>query len=342
MNVRLATGEDAARWDAFVSASPHGSFMQTWAWGEFLRATGQKIWRVLVEDGHNIRAVSLVADRPVRLHIRWLYVPRGPVWDGVDGAVFASWQGFVERLARERGAMFVRIDPLIRQREPVVDFASVGWREADHQVQPQDTLLLDIQPALEVLLANMHAKHRYNIRLAERKGVTVRFSREPKDVEYFLQLSREVAGRSAFRYHPDSYYRSLLETLGSKGMAELAVAEHEGKPLAAHMMVYSGKMATYLHGASSRVRRELMASHLLYWKTIERAKEKGCTTFDFYGVAPEGAAPDHPWSGVTKMKRGFGGNIVSYVPAHDVSVKPLLYKIFSVARGIMKYLTSVI
>lgn len=336
MTVRLAGSEDAARWDSFLAASPHGSFMQTWAWGEFLEATGQKIWRTLVEDGQHIRAVALVAERPVRLNIRWLYVPRGPVWDGVDGAVFASWQDFVGGLACERGAMFVRIDPFIRQGEPGVDFASVGWREADHQVQPQDTLLLDIQPAAEVLLATMHAKHRYNIRLAERKEVTVRFSREPKDVEYFLQLSREVAGRSAFRYHPDSYYRSLLATLGAKGVAELAVAEHKGKPLAAHMMVYSGKMATYLHGASSRVNRELMASHLLYWKAIERAKEKGCTTFDFYGVAPEGAAPDHPWSGVTKMKRGFGGKIISYIPARDLPIKPWLYKVFSWVRAVIR------
>lgn len=337
MKVRLAAKDDAKRWDEFVAVSVHGSFMQTWAWGEFLAATRQDIWRGLIEDGRgNIRAVAQVTERRVKLGLRWLYVPRGPVGDGMDKDMFAALHDFFVELARQREALFIRIDPPIIQGTSSVDFGSFGWQVAEHQVQPQHTLLLDVRPRREQLLAQMHPKWRYNIRLAERKGVTVRFSTNPADIDVFLQLAGEVSARSSFRYHPASYYRHLLETLGPHGMAEVAVAEYEGQPLGAHIMVYSGKVATYVHGASSRVQRELMASHLLYWRTIERAKERGYATFDFYGVAPEGAGAEHPWFGVTKMKRGFGGKVVSYIPAHDLLVRKFLYRIFSVARHIIR------
>ncbi len=336
MEARLAKEGDAVRWDAFVAQSPHGSFLQTWAWGSFLEATGQTIWRCVVEDNGEIKGAALVVERLVRFGLSWLYVPRGPVWQGSDMTVFNSLQDFLYVLAKERGAMFVRIDPLVEQGESAVHLESLGWQAADHQVQPQDTLQLDLKQPADILLQNMHSKHRYNIRLAERKGVSVRFSSNPDDIQTFLELASEVSARTSFRYHPDSYYRSLIEILGSQGMAEIAIAEYEGKPLAAHIMVYSGTVATYLHGASSRAHRELMASHLLYWKTIERAKDKECTLFDFYGVAPENALPTHPWAGVTKMKRGFGGKVISYMPAWDMPVQKIRHRFFSMVRRLIR------
>ena len=119
-------------------------------------------------------------------------------------------------------------------------------------------------------------------------------------------------------------------------MAEIAIAEHEGQPLAAHMMVYAGGVATYVHGASSQERRELMAPQLLYWETIRRAKMKGLASFDFYGVAPETADNNHPWAGITRVKMGFGGKRVAFAGAYDLIINPFIYWAYNFTRALSR------
>jgi peptidoglycan pentaglycine glycine transferase (the first glycine) len=331
MQVSEAITSEQARWDAFVAQSPFRSFLHTWAWGELQAEVSVPHYRLVVEDKGKIVAVALVVERSLRLGYSWLYVPRGPLFlEGLSSEDMESaWQALEEKLkglADEHGSFFVRVDPLWD------GFSRHGWRKSFREVQPKHSLILNVAVPEEELLAKMHPKTRYNIRVAERKGVVVRFSSDVQDVHTFLASSRSVTNRTGFSYHPDEYYCGILEVLGKKGMAELAIAEVDGKAVAVHIMIYADGIATYAHGASMNEYRAYMAPALLYWKTILRAKEKGMQLYDFFGVAPEDAPDDHPWAGITRMKTGFGGTRTSYCGAYDLVFNEGLYTMFNITR----------
>lgn len=331
MQVRLAQATDQQNWNDFLMRS-QGSFLQSWAWGDFQQALGWKVWRYIAEDSGHIQEVALVIKHELPGGMSWLYLPGGQMVNNSDSQIVRWSGGQLEEKLKEIGklekAIFMRADFKSEADVPT------GWKKAPREVQPKDTLVLNLEKPEEDLLAQMHQKTRYNIRLAQKRGVTVRFSTDVKDVEVFLQLSKSVAGRADFSYHPDDYYRNLIEVLGVSNMAELAIAEYEGQPLAAHIMIYSGEMATYVHGASTQEKRELMAPQLLYWETIRRAREKGYKAFDYYGVAPENADNNHPWAGITRVKMGFGGRRVTVAGAYDLVLKPLWYWGMNMARSI--------
>lgn len=331
MNVSEAVRSEQGRWDAFLAQSPFRSFLQTWAWGELQEKIGAPHFRLIVEDNGKIVVIALVIDRSLTMGYSWLYIPRGPIFlEGIsDSDKESAWQVLEEKLkslSSERNAFFVRVDPLQES------FSRTHWRKSSREVQPQHSLILSLTPSEEELLAAMHAKTRYNIKVAERKGVQVSFSSSAQDVDAFLSTSKAVTGRTGFSYHPDEYYRGIMEVLGSAGMAELAIAEIDGQVAAVHLMIYADGIATYAHGASKNEFRSSMAPAFLYWKTIQRAKEKGMQQYDFFGVAPEHAPEDHPWNGITRMKLGFGGKRVSYAGAYDLVLNEALYTMFNFTR----------
>lgn len=339
-----AVPAEAARWNAFIAASSARSFLQTWQWGDLQKTLGLRSWRVVIEDGAQIVAIALVIERKLQLGYSWLYIPRGPIFlEGLSDTDKASaWDVLEEKikgLAREFGAFFIRIDPLWDS------FDRNDWRKSSREVQPRNTLLLDLVSSQDELLATLHPKTRYNIRTAERKGVTVQFSNNPEDVEKFLHASKSVTQRSGFAYHPDSYYRAIMEILGTSGMAEFAIAEVAGESVAAHLMIYADGIATYAHGASIYDKRSYMAPALLYWETILRAKEKGMQTYDFFGVAPFDPAQgkpeeSHSWAGITRIKTGFGGKRIAYCGAYDLVLNEGLYTGFMMMRGVARTIRS--
>jgi len=208
----------------------------------------------------------------------------------------------------------------------------VGWQKADHDVQPAHTLVMDLDKGEEELLAEMRPKTRYNIKLAERRGVRVRFSADERDMETFLKLAQDVAVRSPFRYHLPEHYRAMLKVLAPAGMLTLAVAEYGGRSLVVHILVKFGDTVAYVHGASGSGERNVMAPHLLIWESIKRAKRQGAAIFDFFGAAPPGAGVDHPWAGITRFKEGFGGRRESYAGAYDYVLQPGMYTALNLAR----------
>ncbi len=298
--------------------------MQSLAWGELQEKLGVPYWRLMNEEAGKFTAVALVIRREVPLGQCWLYVPRGPVIKSQVPSVENKMQRRLEELAREQRAVFMRAEPAAVPR--------VGWQKADHDVQPAHTLVVDLDKEEEELLAEMHSKTRYNIRLAERHGVRARFSADEKDLETFLKLAQDVAVRSPFRYHGPEHYRAMLKVLAPAGMLTLAVAEYGGQPLVVHILVEFGDTVTYVHGASGAGARNVMAPHLLMWESIKRARQRGAKHFDFFGISPPGARVDHPWAGITRFKEGFGGRRENYAGAYDLVLRPGMYAAFNLAR----------
>ncbi len=331
MTIRPATVADQKMWDLLVAGQEAGSCLQSWQWGEMQLKLGVQSFRLVVESAGVIVAVALVLKRDLPFGQSWLYVPRGPIMTGVDTP--AIWQLFQERvrqLAEEQNSMFVRIDPAWQASDPSAELILQSeWKKSEREVQPRHTLLLDITQSEEQLLAQMHSKTRYNLGLAERKGVTVRWSRDPADLSPFFALALEVMSRSQFRFHTHEYYEAMVE---ATGIGDIALAEYKGEVLAAHILLTFGPTMTYAHGASTMKHRELMAPYLLQWESIKLAQERGCQTFDFFGIAPPGAADSHSWSGITRFKTGFGGRRADYVGAYDLILNPAHYTLFNLAR----------
>ncbi len=335
MAIELAGEKDKKVWDELVSRAPGGSFTQSWAWGEVQKKSGLKIWRSMVVQDGEIKMAALAVRRKMMLGRSWLYVPRGPVWktglsdqEMID--VWSEMQEYFKELAENEAAAWVRIDPAIKELNKP-EWLSAEWQKSEREVQPRHTLVVDLNNE-EKIMAGMKQKTRYNIRLAVKKGVRVRFSKDEKDVESFWELAKEVEERGRFHYHPKEYYQALWQALVPAGLLELAVAEKDGEVLAAAWLVYFGATATYAHGASSSQRRELMGAHLLHWESMRRARSLGYEKYDFYGAAPERAGKDHPWAGITRFKEGFGGSRVTYAGAYDLVLQERMYGLIKVMR----------
>ncbi|HJV32605.1 MAG TPA: peptidoglycan bridge formation glycyltransferase FemA/FemB family protein [Patescibacteria group bacterium] len=294
-----------------------GGFLQSWQWGEFQRALGREVLRFR-EDG----AMAQMIRMRLPFGKSYWYCPRGPL-------------GALPSLAADadvKKATFLRVEP---STTPGAEAVKV------RDVQPGQTLIVDLAPEREAIMAAMHEKWRYNIRLADRKGVRVYVAgeRDPGALEVFWGLLEETTERDKFRAHDKEYYRSMLEALAgdpakdgaTRPVARLVFAEHDGRVLAANLMVYFGGTATYLHGASSRARRELMAPQLLHWTAMLDAKAWGYRAYDFWGVAPEGTE-NHPWAGVSRFKRGFGGTYVAYPGTYDVPIDRTWYRLYALAQ----------
>jgi lipid II:glycine glycyltransferase (peptidoglycan interpeptide bridge formation enzyme) len=202
-------------------------------------------------------------------------------------------------------------------------------------VQPPDSVVLDVTRPDDELLAGMKPKWRYNVRLAEKKGVTVA-AEGMKALDDFYDLYRATAARDRIGIHPKDYYARLLSfdplnPYEPRPELRLWVARFEGTALAAIMTVFHGHEATYLYGASSDEHRNLMPAYALQWAAMKAAREAGCSSYDFYGIPPVDD-PTHAMSGLYRFKTGFGGEIRHYAGAWDYIYKPAAYTAFRAAE----------
>jgi lipid II:glycine glycyltransferase (peptidoglycan interpeptide bridge formation enzyme) len=199
-----------------------------------------------------------------------------------------------------------------------------------HNIQPPRTIIVGIKESEEEILARMKQKTRYNIRLAEKKGVIVHAW---SDIESFHKMMLVTGVRDGFGVHSFEYYKRAYELLHPKQMGEILVAEYDGKPLAALFVARNGNRAYYLYGASTDEERNRMPAYLLQWEAMKWARARGCEEYDLWGVPDEDEATleanfetwhDGLW-GVYRFKRGFGGEIRRAVQAMDRVYNPLLY-----------------
>jgi lipid II:glycine glycyltransferase (peptidoglycan interpeptide bridge formation enzyme) len=198
--------------------------------------------------------------------------------------------------------------------------------------------MVDLAATDEDLLSRMHPKTRYNIRLAERKGVVVR---PWDDLQGFHRLLQSTSERDAFGVHSEAYYRLAYELFHPRGECELLVAEGGGRLLAALMVFARGRSAWYFYGASSAEGRNLMPTYALQWEAMRWARGRGCTTYDLWGVPDEPEATleseftrrhDGLW-GVYRFKRGFGGQLMRTTGAWDLALRPTLYRLYGLAAS---------
>ncbi|HAE22426.1 MAG TPA: peptidoglycan bridge formation protein FemAB [Spirochaetaceae bacterium] len=346
------------------------TFLQSSFWAAFKASFG---WKALafgfqLDDDDRPRGLSVLLRR-LPLGLSFAYVPHGP-----DCYPPAEEQGSVlvalaRALRKElpKGCLFLRFDPAWHEREaPAADSSEVPAAEASgsaeppldaapaarrnvarpvygkplrkgSDVQPPDTVLIDLSRSPEELLAGMKSKWRYNIKLAEKKGVTVS-DEGLAALDEFYALYTATSKRDGIALHPKAYYRRLFELaaadMGSPRAMEglpradirLWVARHEGQALAAIVTMFYGDEAVYLYGASGDEKRNLMPAYALQWAAMRAAKDAGCLRYDLYGIPPV-EDPAHPMAGLYRFKTGFGGELLHYAGSWDYVYRPLIYAI---------------
>ncbi|MDO8507053.1 MAG: peptidoglycan bridge formation glycyltransferase FemA/FemB family protein [bacterium] len=310
------------------------NLFQSGSWADFQAGLKRKSW---VVKGDNVQ--GLVLKYPLYKDKHYFYSPRGPIM--TKGAKLQDLKLFlrkVEVLAKEENAVFYRIEPYQVDQTDIYKF---GFRKmAKHaplssQFSPENTRVLDISRPEEKILAEMKPKWRYNINLANRKGIKVREGRDSKDIKIFYELTKEMEKRGGYQGHEYDYYQKMYEALAKEDILKVFIAEYNGEPLAAILVSYFGQVATYLHGASGNEHRELMPTYALQWVAICEAKKRNCRIYDFWGIAPEGAK-NHSWAGVTRFKKGFGGEEISFGGAYDIAFDRKYYNLLSTVNRFRK------
>jgi len=269
------------------------------------------------------------------------YVPRGPLVDWQDGETTAALLDALHGEAWRHRAVFVKIEPPLLN-SPVADcrLRQCGFQVSRYTNQPRATIVLDLSPGLNQVLAQMHQKTRYNIRYAARKEITIRVGGR-EDLAAFYRLMQATGRRAGFTPRSLDYYRCLWETFDPSQRIRLFAASYRGEILAFNVSAIFGEHAVFLHGASSDRHRNLQPNYLLMWKAIRWAKSQNCSTFDLWGIPDEvGQAvyegeglpvPDRTdglW-GVYRFKRGFSNTIKYYIGAYDCVYSLLLYRLIT-------------
>lgn len=317
--------------------------LQSWEWGEFRKKTGVKVARWGIYDKE-----KLVEPIQVTIHslplLPWSvgYLPKG---------YFPSKNHVrtLEKIAREHSCIFIKIEPMVKKDDVskgkykfLRDNGFVNGRP----LFTKYNFLLDLDKSEDELMKQMKSKTRYNIRLAERKGVKVSIDNSDETFDKYLKLTKATTKRQGFYAHSSSYHRKMWEILHKAGLATLIKAEYQGKILVTWILFKFNNTLYYPYGASSSEHRNLMASNLVMWEAIRYAKGEGLEYFDMWGAL--GSDPDkkHAWYGFHKFKEGYGARHVEYVGTYDYVVRPIVYWLFrainAVRWGILRLLKQFI
>jgi lipid II:glycine glycyltransferase (peptidoglycan interpeptide bridge formation enzyme) len=333
-------------WDAFISGHAQGHLLQSWDWGELKAGATWKPLRLALCAGDSGR---IVAAAQVLQRTAWhvpayaghlAYVPQGPVldWQAVVGDGESLPRLFLSGLRaflRERGALALQVEPHLEATTAAGQAALAALHELDFQaarpVQPVRTIILDIQPDEETLLAGMREKWRYNVRLAVRRGVEVSVARGGEDLQAWYALLTATGERARFGIHTFAYYRRVWQMLSPRQRARLFVARAQGELLAGVFVGLLGHEAIYLYGASSDAHRNLMPNYLLQWEAIRWARKAGAACYDFWGI-PATERADEAMAGVYRFKSGWGGRVVSWLGNYEYVYHPLIMRGVSALR----------
>lgn len=317
-----------------------GGFLQSEEWRAFQESTGKRMLR-FESDG----CFANVIEHTLPWVGKYWYIPRGPIVSNGDAKGSDVHEKFLADMvakARQESIGWVRIEPAdefaLRSCEKASGRKAV---KAPHDMQPKELFIIPITNSEQDILSRMKSKTRYNVRLAEKKGVKVFVSREQKYIDAFCDLVEVTAKRDGIVPHPRSHYRKMLQTV-PEDMLRLYVAEYEGKIVAANLAVFFGKYATYLHGASGNEYREVMAPYLLQWRQIQDARTNGCEHYDFGGVkslsSSESTQESGEWAGITRFKQGFlpSQSPTVFMGTYDLVVRKNRYRAYLLLQILKK------
>jgi lipid II:glycine glycyltransferase (peptidoglycan interpeptide bridge formation enzyme) len=361
------------QWNAAISQLPGAHVLQTWEWGQVKSKFGWQpthlLWckkdngftisinqNPIGHDQEMIVAAALTLQRNITIggfahKMGVIYVPKGPLLDWNDTPLRHRILMDLKEFAQKHNSIFIKIDPDFELGEGIPgntgarenllagsvtnDLKEDGWHFSQEQIQFRNTVLIDLTPSENELLANMKQKTRYNVNLALRKGVVVRTG-QPADIDMLIRMYAETSVRDGFVIRGDGYYREVWNSFMfhaspkrlDQPVAEALIAEVDGEPVAAVIIFRFAGKAWYLYGMSGSTHRDKMPNYLLQWEAIKRAKAAGCIVYDLWGAPDEFVESDPLW-GVFRFKEGLGGTVHRFLGAWDLPVNRMLYRLYT-------------
>jgi lipid II:glycine glycyltransferase (peptidoglycan interpeptide bridge formation enzyme) len=349
-------------WNELIASLPLPHLLQTWEWSQVKARYG---WQPMAfkwndpgaTDGNPPVAAAMILKRSIPVggfakRLCVLYIPKGPNLDWNNTSLRQRVLADLQRFARRQGAIFVKLDPDVTLGLGVpngleaVEFSAgqavrsdliqAGWKFSQDQIQFRNTVLIDLSPDTDELLARMKQKTRYNLRLAQKKGVTVRVG-TPDDLPMLFRMYAETSVRDGFLIREEGYYQTVWRTFGNATFHastlatpfhEPLIAEVAGQPVGAVSMFYFAGQAIYLFGMSRDEHREKMPNYLLQWEAMQRAKALGNKIYNLWGAPDKFDQSDGLW-GVFRFKEGLGGFVSRTLGAWDFTPHPLFYKMYT-------------
>jgi hypothetical protein len=306
--------DQACPWDtALAGLSSPPPLLQSWGYGEVQAQEGWMVERLVLPGG--ARALVLLQGSGP---FRWAYVPRGPVPATLEAV------GSLQAWARERRLARLRVEPESTTALGA-QLRTLGFRPAP-TFHPKHTRIVALGVD-DAMLASFKPKHRYNIRLALKRGVTVEVGTDAAELR---RQSRGTEQRQDITLLSEAQYRRRLELLPG---CRTYVARHDGETLAAILVAWFAGRAYYLFGGSVGVKRELMAAYAVQWAAMRDAARSGCRDYDLWGVPPSADDTEHPWHRLWQFKAGFGGDLVEYCGAWDLVLTAWADRMDGLARG---------
>jgi lipid II:glycine glycyltransferase (peptidoglycan interpeptide bridge formation enzyme) len=323
-------GPAGEEWDRCLLAAD-GHLLQSSRWGELKRSYGWDVQRIKLADGQDTAMAQVLFRRKGPVSVA--YIPRGPAMWGNTESVFPALIDAIDGVCRQRRSLALFIEP-DRPLGLSGTYRSVGFVRGGEPWQPTRTVKVPLL-ADEELMAQMHQKHRYNVRLAIRRGVTVE-AVDPDDeaMETFFGLLKDTAVRNGFGVHERSYYSRFMELFGND--AVMLFAKANGSVAAVGISARFGNEALYMYGASSTEHRADGAAFLLQYEAMRWARDRGAIRYDLWGIPSEDPVIEkgkpnqvsrtqgEDWRGLFTFKVRFGGEIFSYPPVMERRYHPFL------------------
>jgi len=346
--MQIKKNTDPKIWEEFIAKNQPWNFLQSHWWGQVLKKEKKDVRYWEIWNNEELKGVVLLEKKKIaRGGFFYLESLWGPVWDkSLVGSTKSDFlRNFYFRIARKENSVFWRLTPPASILITPHTLESSYYLEAGNiepgfnwdffptlarTRPPKKTLFIDLSLSLEEILARMKPKTRYNINLAKRKNVKISSSRSEKNLKIFWKLNTVTAKRNNFTPHQYIHYLNILKTPASnpENRAELVIAKKGNKAISANLILFFNKTVYYLHGVSGNEERNTMATYLLHWNTIEKAKRDGCEIYDLWGI------DQNKWPGVTRFKEGFGGVKRYYPLIYEISLSNVYYKLYRLYRRV--------
>lgn len=322
MDLRIITSGQKKQYNKLVT-----HVMQSWEWGEFRKPLGIKVLRYgLFENSKLKTAFQLTIHHIPFTSFNVGYLPKGPEPD-------KNLAEALKKIGEENNCAFIKIEPNVEVTGYSLPAGKAGLQVTENFIKSPKPLftkynfIIDLTKSEEELLKNMHPKTRYNIKVAEKHGVTVEERMADKAFEIYLKLYFETTRRQGYHGHNENYHKKVWQTLKNGNMARLLIAFYNGEPLTAWLLLNFKDTLYYPYGGSSKSHPEVMANNLVAWEAIKMGKKLGLKKFDMWGADFK--------HGFHKFKQGYGGQLVEYIGTYDLVFNWPIYLIFTFIDKLM-------
>lgn len=319
LTVRLVGPDEQKSWDSLANHP-----LQAWSWGEFRKSMGIDVTRLAVYSKN-----KLIEGWQLTFHkipyTPWTigYFPKGP-------AIGQVMVDELAKLGREKSSVSIQIEPNILYNQSATEQFK-NLRPSHRPLFTKYTFVLDLTKSPEDLLKTMHPKTRYNLKIAQKHGVTVKEDNSDVAFDAYLELTRETTSRQGFYAHDAQYHRRMWKIMHDAGIAKLFTASLGKEILSAWIIFVWKETVYYPYGTSSRNHREVMAPNLLLWEICLWAKNNGLKYFDLWGALEPNPDTNDPWYGFHRFKQGYNPTLVEFTGSFDLVIKPLPYRLYTFA-----------